>query len=86
MKGLDGAQMFAEFSAGGGRRQIGTHVPFEWLPTSAIQTPEGQAPCKVVHLVREPKECFVGQADYKYQGDLAGLQAVPARPTSSQQS
>ena len=59
---------FAQFD---GRRIIGTHVPFEWLPTSVLHTPQGKDPCKVIYLVREPKENIVhansfaggGQAD-----------------------
>ena len=34
----------------------------ETLPTSVIQTPEGQEPCKVILVVREPKENMVAAA------------------------
>ena len=55
-----------------GPRLIGTHVPYEWLPTSALDTPADQSPCKVVMLVREPKEYIVAANDFAGGGD-AGI-------------
>lgn len=56
---------FATFTEEDGRRIIGTHLPFEWLPTSVLNTPLGQDPCKVILVVREPKENMVGMAAFQ---------------------
>jgi len=47
------------------RRLIGTHVDFNNLPTSVLQTPSGETPRKVIALVREPKEYLVAAALFK---------------------
>ena len=50
------------------RRLIGTHLPFEFLPTQVLETPAGQEPCSVVFLVRAPKENMVGAATGEHGG------------------
>jgi len=68
---------FADLSASSDRRLFGTHVSLEWLPTSVLQTPQGQQPCKVVFLVREPKEYVVAaDAFASKDGGSAGIGAV----------
>ena len=61
-----------------GRRLFGTHVSFEWLPTSILSTPAGQSPCKVVMFVREPKEYIVAANDFA-GGGSAGIDPLLER-------
>lgn len=46
------------------RRLIGTHMPYEWLPTSVLFTPPWRKPVKVVFVVREPKENMAAAAAF----------------------
>lgn len=58
-----------------GRRLIGTHVAFEYLPEEALTKPMGEQPCSVVYLVREPKENFAAAALFQggTQADIGPL-------------
>uniref|UniRef100_A0A7N0TE13 Sulfotransferase n=1 Tax=Kalanchoe fedtschenkoi TaxID=63787 RepID=A0A7N0TE13_KALFE len=48
------ASNFADPNAGDGQRLLGTHLPYSLLPKSMIESG-----CKIVHVMREPKDVFV---------------------------